>query len=175
MIDTDELKGLIGVRIKEARLNVNLTARELGEKINKSTATISMVERKETLPPINNVLGIAEATNEDPCYLAGLTHERYNAPAIYKPDTFHPEPAIRINKAVLFNHGLSDQTLIQYQSQQDVDTIQSGDFVYINPKNKSGAGVFLMKPPEGVAQLVETSQPNPSHCLGKVVATFHIN
>jgi len=175
VIDIDDLKELISVRTKQARLNKELTARELGKKINKSTATISMIECKETLPPINNLLGIAEATDEDPCYLAGLTHERYNAPTVYKPETFHAEPAVRINKAILLKHGLPDQPLIQYQSQQDLDTIQQGDFVYINTSQKSGAGIFLIKPPEGVAQLVETSQPNPSHCLGKVVATFHIN
>ena len=53
----------IGNRIKELRIKRGYTQQSLGEKINKSKATISSYEKDVQLPPLEVAIDIASALN----------------------------------------------------------------------------------------------------------------
>lgn len=65
----------IGNRIKELRIKRGYTQQSLGEKINKSKATISSYEKDVQLPPLEVALDIASALNVSLDYLVGFSFE----------------------------------------------------------------------------------------------------
>ena len=65
----------IGNRIRELRIKRGYTQQSLGEKINKSKATISSYEKDVQLPPLEVALDIASALNVSLDYLVGFSFE----------------------------------------------------------------------------------------------------
>lgn len=65
----------IGNRIKELRIKRGYTQQSLGEKINKSKATISSYEKDVQLPPLEVAIDIASALNVSLDYLVGFSLE----------------------------------------------------------------------------------------------------
>lgn len=65
----------IGNRIKELRTKRGYTQQSLGEKINKSKATISSYEKDVQLPPLEVAIDIASALNVSLDYLVGFSLE----------------------------------------------------------------------------------------------------
>lgn len=63
----------IGNRIKELRIKRGYTQQSLGEKINKSKATISSYEKDVQLPPLEVAIDIASALNVSLDYLIGFS------------------------------------------------------------------------------------------------------
>lgn len=63
----------IGNRIKELRIKRGYTQQSLGEKINKSKATISSYEKDVQLPPLEVAIDIASALNVSLDYLVGFS------------------------------------------------------------------------------------------------------
>lgn len=63
----------IGNRIKELRNKRGYTQQSLGEKINKSKATISSYEKDVQLPPLEVAIDIASALNVSLDYLVGFS------------------------------------------------------------------------------------------------------
>lgn len=63
----------IGNRIKELRIKRGYTQQSLGEKINKSKATISSYEKDVQLPPLEVAIDIASVLNVSLDYLVGLS------------------------------------------------------------------------------------------------------
>lgn len=51
---------MIGDKIKELRTGANMSRKELADKLNLSLSTISMYERNERKPTINNLSAIAD-------------------------------------------------------------------------------------------------------------------
>lgn len=65
----------IGNRIKVLRTKRGYTQQSLGEKINKSKATISSYEKDVQLPPLEVAIDIASALNVSLDYLVGFSLE----------------------------------------------------------------------------------------------------
>ena len=65
----------IGNRIKELRIKRGYTQQSLGDKINKSKATISSYEKDVQLPPLEVAIDIASALNVSLDYLVGFSLE----------------------------------------------------------------------------------------------------
>lgn len=65
----------IGNRIKELRIKRGYTQQSLGEKVNKSKATISSYEKDVQLPPLEVAIDIASALNVSLDYLVGFSLE----------------------------------------------------------------------------------------------------
>lgn len=63
----------IGNRIKELRIKRGYTQQSLGEKINKSKATISSYEKDVQLPPLEVAIDIASVLNVSLDYLVGFS------------------------------------------------------------------------------------------------------
>ena len=63
----------IGNRIRELRIKRWYTQQSLGEKINKSKATISSYEKDVQLPPLEVAIDIASALNVSLDYLVGFS------------------------------------------------------------------------------------------------------
>ena len=65
----------IGNRIKELRIKRGYTQQALGQKINKSKATVSSYEKDVQLPPLEVAIDIASALNVSLDYLVGFSLE----------------------------------------------------------------------------------------------------
>lgn len=65
----------IGNRIKELRIKRGYTQQSLGEKVNKSKATISSYEKDVQLPPLEVAIDIASVLNVSLDYLVGFSLE----------------------------------------------------------------------------------------------------
>jgi transcriptional regulator with XRE-family HTH domain len=66
---SNDLKSVVGVRVKAARKSAGLTQAQLAEAVNRTIEAVSNIERGKSLPPLNLLERIAAATN---CQLPAL-------------------------------------------------------------------------------------------------------
>lgn len=66
------MNDIIGVRIKETRMEAKLTQAEFGKKLNVSQDTISLWEKHKSLPQVEHIIMIAQLFDVTSDYLLGL-------------------------------------------------------------------------------------------------------
>lgn len=66
----------VGTRIKELREACKWSQKDLGDRINKSVATISSYEQNSQVPPTDVLASLAEVFHVSLDYLAGVEHEK---------------------------------------------------------------------------------------------------
>ena len=72
-MDTNDINKIIGQRIKEVRLNLDMTGEEFGNKLNVQKPTISRWEKGHRLPDASILNKIAHLGNVSTDYLLGRT------------------------------------------------------------------------------------------------------
>lgn len=66
----------VGTRIRELREACKWSQKDLGDRINKSVATISSYEQNSQVPPTDVLASLAEVFHVSLDFLAGLEHEK---------------------------------------------------------------------------------------------------
>lgn len=68
---------MLGEKIKELRLQNNLTQDELGKYLNLSTSTISMYENNSRDPDINTLINLSKFFGVTTDYILGLSEHKF--------------------------------------------------------------------------------------------------
>ena len=68
---------LLGERLKEVRINNNLTQTDIANKFNVTTATVSAWEKDKAKPDYNILKGFAEEFNVSADYLLGINNKEF--------------------------------------------------------------------------------------------------
>lgn len=76
----------VGTRIKELREACKWSQKDLGDRINKSVATISSYEQNSQVPPTDVLASLAEVFHVSLDFLAGFNHETVYTTAGLTPD-----------------------------------------------------------------------------------------
>jgi transcriptional regulator with XRE-family HTH domain len=74
LTDLQELKGIVGSRIRHYRQELDMTQEELGEKLHVTASSISMIERGHSIPSVRMLVDLARALRVPPTAL--LYHDQ---------------------------------------------------------------------------------------------------